>query len=167
MVGDTAPPVDVAKDWLTRTTRIVMLAMAVVMVCIAVVAVIVVLNERSTQINADTNASSLKSVTDSLEIVTEQLDSVTDQNAELQAQLNCRLIPNFEADKAEATLAITTARGLAAVGQGDEVTLSTLTQDLLTNASALESALDLRELSIEECAKDPSWVPPSTTLGGS
>lgn len=115
---------------LGRTTKIVMLAMAIVLVCMSVVSVLIVLNERSTQQNAN---------------------DLAEQNEDLQIELRCLRVPAFNADRAEAELDMITARGLAAVGVGDQGTLEQLSRDLIEAADNLESAFDLREESLTRC----------------
>jgi hypothetical protein len=100
------------------------------MVCIAIVAVVVVLNERSTQVNADSQAR---------------------VNEQLQIELQCLRMPAFNADEADAELNINIARGLAAYALGDTATLEELAVDLDGGADDLEAALAARKRSLETC----------------
>lgn len=130
-------PVDV----LNRTTKIVMMAMAIATVCVSIVVVIVALEARSTQRNADAT--------------TRFAEQVAVQNEKLQAELSCLRDPAFQADKADSELSIIIARGLAALAIGDDSGLIQLGDDLNTGAQTLEAALDAREKSIQNCDKTP------------
>lgn len=116
---------------LSHTTKIVMLAMAIVIICVAFIAVVVTLNERSTQINADRAEL---------------------QNQELQDELRCLRPAALQFDTALAQIQVEIAEGLAAIASGDGVPAD-LGANLLRDAENLQSAIELRGKSLEECRR--------------
>ena len=159
-MSEEVKPVETLKD----VTKIVILALSIALIGLTIIGVVIGFEARSTQANADSNARSLESVTKQLESVMALVEDVTAQNEALQNQLGCLRLPSFEADEADAKLAITTARGLAAVSAGDSATLATLTTDLTDGADFLEAKIEVRRLSIDGCAEDPNWMPPPNTI---
>lgn len=123
-------PVDV----LNRTTKIVMLAMAIVMVSVSVVAVIIALNERDTQSNAN---------------------FFIRQNQELQDELQCLRPAALDYDRAVGSIQIHIAEGLAAISEGEDI-LDELAAQLRADAIAVEDAVKAREASVTKCSNDPT-----------
>jgi len=120
-------------DVLNRTTKIVLLAMAIVMVCVAVVAVIISLGAKNTQDDAR---------------------FYIQQNQELQDELQCLRPAALQFDKASGTTQQHIAEALAHISSAEEIPQG-LGSQLAEDAHAIEAAIAAREDSVSQCSNDP------------